>query len=321
MLRKGVTLRGIEVFEVLAQTGSVAQTATRTGLSQPAVSQQMRNLEAALGADLVDHARRPMRLTSAGQLFLRRAEAALSQLRQAQSEVTVMDLAHVEALNLGVIDDFDNDLSPRLATILAESMTGCRFKMITVGSNELAQAIGDKNLHMAISARIDGPLEGIDEYPLARDPFILVAPVGAVSEGEALLRPAHPLPFLRYEADQLIARQIEAHLALHDISLSGRFEIGSHLALMAMVARGIGWSITTPLGFMRAERLHDQLDAFALPLPSLARQISLFAGADWSGPVPRQIAQTMRRLIQTHKIAPATARLPWLADSFRLLDS
>ena len=77
----------------------------------------------------------------AGELFLRHAGVALSELRLAQSEVTVMDLAHLKELSLGIIDDFDNDLTPRLATILADSLTGCRFRMITDGSLELAAAM------------------------------------------------------------------------------------------------------------------------------------------------------------------------------------
>ena len=89
MLTKGVTLRGLEVFEALARTGSVAQAAETTGLSQPAVSQQLRNLETALGIDLVDHGKRPMRLTPAGRSFLSRTESALGELRLAQSELTV----------------------------------------------------------------------------------------------------------------------------------------------------------------------------------------------------------------------------------------
>ena len=320
MLKKGVTLRGIEVFEALAQTGSVARTAQATGLSQPAVSQQMRNLEAAMGAELIDHSRRPMRLTPAGQMFLRRAGAALSELRKAQSEVTVMDLAHLEELSLGIIDDFDGDLTPRLATILADSMTSCRFRMITAGSNELAAGIASQNLHMAISARPTDALAGVVEYPLARDPLIIVAPEGTDPNAAALLSSLTPLPFLHYASEQLIARQIAGHLNAADIQLPPRFESGSHLALMAMVARGIGWAITTPLGFMRAARFHDGMQAIALPLPDAARHISLFAGADWSGPVPRDIAATMRQLIQDHMIAPATQMLPWLGDSFYMME-
>ncbi|MFT6675128.1 MAG: DNA-binding transcriptional LysR family regulator [Sulfitobacter sp.] len=320
MLKKGVTLKGIEVFEALAHSGSVAQTASATGLSQPAVSQQMRNLETAIGAELMDHSRRPMRLTPAGQMFLRRAGAALSELRQAQSEVAVMDLAHLDELNLGVIDDFDDDLTPRLATILADSMAGCRFRMITAGSNELIRAIQDKTLHMAISARTEPALDGVVQYPLARDPFVIVTPQDATDSPESLLSGATALPFLHYASGQLIQIQINKHLQDQGITLPARFEIGSHLALMAMVARGIGWAITTPLGYMRATRFHDNLRVMPLPFADAARQISLFAGAEWSGPVPRDIAQTMQRLMQAHMIGPASARLPWLAATFHLTE-
>ena len=67
-------------------------------------------------------------------------------------------------------------------------------------------------------------------------------------------------------------------------------------------------------------RFHDGMQAIALPLPDAARHISLFAGADWSGPVPRDIAATMRQLIQDHMIAPATQMLPWLGDSFYMME-
>lgn len=320
MLKKGVTLRGIEVFEALAKSGSVAQAAQATGLSQPAVSQQMRNLETALQTELIDHSRRPMRLTPAGHVFLRRAGSALSQLRQAQSEVTVMDLAHLEELSLGIIDDFDNDLTPRLATILAESLTGCRFRMITAGSHELAKALGDKTLHMAISARIAPKMAGVTEYPLTRDPFILVAPSDNQTKAQAYLSGDSTLPFLHYANDQLIAQQINAHISALGTPPAARFEIGSHLALMAMVARGIGWTITTPLGFMRAVQFHEGMQALPLPFDDAARRIALFAGDEWSGPVPRDIARTMRQLIETHMIAPAIADLPWLEGSFTLLE-
>lgn len=320
MLNKGVTLRGLEVFEALAATGSVAQAATATGLSQPAVSQQLRNLETALATDLIDHGKRPMRLTPAGHSFLSRAEAALSQLRLAQSELTVMDLAHLSALSIGVIDDFENDLTPRLVTILADSLTRCKFTLATAPSHDILRAITDKRLHIAISASDGSMRDGVLEYPLARDPFILVAPKGMARQGE-LLASLSALPFLRYERDQLIARQIEAHLARQKLDLRDRFEIGSHLALMAMVARRQGWSVTTPLGYMRAGRFHDQVDAFPLPFAPFSRTISLYASVDWAGNVPTDVAHTMRQLIQTHMIDPVLGQLPWLAGEMRLIET
>ena len=321
MLNKGVTLRGLEVFAALARSGSVAQAAEATGLSQPAVSQQLRNLQTALGTDLVDHSRRPMRLTPAGRSFLERTESVLGELRLAQSELTVMDLTHLSQLSIGIIDDFDNDLTPRLATALADSMTQSRFQLITASSHEISAALEARELHIAVAASSGQPPDDIVEYPLVRDPFILVAPRGAVASDARIMPALHDLPFLRYARDQLISRQIETHLARHNLSFENRFEIGANPALMAMVARRIGWAITTPLGYMRAARFRDEIDAFALPFGSFSRTISLFAARDWTDDAPREIAGILRRLAQSHIIDPATAHLPWLAGQLRVLSS
>ncbi|MBU3034443.1 LysR family transcriptional regulator [Tritonibacter mobilis] len=321
MLMKGVTLRGLEVFEALAKSGSVAQAADITGLSQPAVSQQLRNLEKALGSDLVDHGRRPMVLTSAGRSFLSRTQAVLSELRLAQSELTVMDLSHLPALSMGLIDDFDNDLTPRLATILADSLTQCRFKMVTASSHDIYKAMAEKELHIGVAASTGELRSDMNEYPLVEDPFILVAPRGHVTDPDDVGNQLNHLPLLRYARDQLISQQIESHLTRHKMEFDDRFEIGSHLALMAMVARRIGWAITTPLGYMRAARFHEEIDAFALPFAGFSRRISLFAQSDWPDTVPLEVAGTVRRLTQSQIIAPAINRLPWLAGQLRVLES
>lgn len=312
MVMKGLTLRGLEVFEALARTGSVAQAAQITGLSQPSVSQQLRNLENALGTDLVDHGRRPMRLTPAGRSFLARTEAILAELQMAQSELTVMDLGHLTTLSIGLIDDFDNDLTPRLATLLADSLTRSNFKLITLPSLDLFAELEAQRLHLAVSAHSGEVLEGVVEYPLVQDPFILVTPKGA----EDAVR---TLPFLRYAREQLISRQIEAHLARQKLAFEERFEIGSHLALMAMVARGLGWAITTPLGYMRAARFHGGLDAHPSPFGEFSRMISLFTRTDWSDQVPQDVAGMMRRLMRSQIVDPALTQLPWLSERLKVM--
>lgn len=320
MLAKGVTLRGLEVFEALAKSGSVAQAAEATGLSQPAVSQQLRNLEKALGGDLVDHGKRPMRLTPAGQGFLTRTESALGELRLAQSELTTMDLSHLSTLSIGLIDDFDSEVTPRLATILADSLENSRFKLVTASSHEISAALAAGELQIAVAASSDKASDTIREIPLARDPFLIVAPHGYVRSPDRLLDELSALPFLRYASEQLIARQIEDHLARLGLHLEERFEIGSNPALMAMVGRGIGWAITTPLGYLRALRVLDHVDAFELPFEPFARQISLFTGSDWASGVPDDVALALKRLLQSHFVEPGIARLPWLAGQLEIID-
>ncbi len=124
---------------------------------------------------------------------------------------------------------------------------------------------------------------------------------------------------LRYGQEQLIGRQIETELIRANLNVPQRFEIGSNPSLMAMVSRGIGWAIPTPLGYLRAARFHDQVDAHPLPFSPFNRQISLLASGDWADTVPRDVAQTMRGLIQAHMVTPAVERLPWLEGEFRIL--
>ena len=125
---------------------------------------------------------------------------------------------------------------------------------------------------------------------------------------------------LRYGQEQLIGRQIEAHLKRSGLDVPQRFEIGSNPSLIAMVSRGIGWAITTPLGYLRAARFHEQVSAHPLPIPPFSRTISLLAGGDWADTVPRDVAQTMRSLIHTHMISPATERFPWFEGEFRVIE-
>ena len=315
-LPKGLTLRGLEVFETLARTGSVAETAERLGLSAPAVSQQLRNLSQTLGADLIDHSRRPMVLTAAGRLFLERAEVALQALRAGQRGLAMLDLADLSALSLGVIEDFENEVTPRLATDLAEAMTHCAFRLVTGASHALHAQIARRELDIAICAAGSPAPAGSFSHPLIEDPYILAVPKGVdVSGGLAGLR---GLTFLRRDPDQVMGQQIERYLAGTGLNLPNRFEMDSNQSISALVAGGTGWTITTPLSLLRAGRFAGGIDAHPLPGRPMSRRIVLYATGDWTGPIPAQIAARARDLIEDHFAAPARERMPWLADGFRV---
>lgn len=315
-LPKGLTLRGLEVFETLARTGSVAETADRLGLSAPAVSQQLRNLSLTLGVDLIDHSRRPMVLTAAGRLFLERAEVALQALRAGQRGLAMLDLADLSGLSLGVIEDFENEVTPQLATDLAEAMTHCAFRLVTGASHALHAQIGRRELDIAICAAGSPDPAGILIHPLIDDPYVLAVPKGTdVTGGLAALR---GLTFLRRDPEQVMGQQIERYLAATGLTLPNRFEMDSNQSISALVAGGTGWTITTPLSLLRAGRFAGGIDAHPLPGTPVSRRIVLYATGDWTGPIPAQIAARARDLIEDHFAIAGRERMPWLADSFRV---
>lgn len=74
-------LRHLEVFHEVARHGSVSRAAEALALTQPAVTRTLRDLEATVGAALVERDGRGIRLTAQGELFLRHAGASLAAVR------------------------------------------------------------------------------------------------------------------------------------------------------------------------------------------------------------------------------------------------
>lgn len=318
MPRTNLSLKWLEVFQLAASLGSVQAIAQEAGLSTSTVSHHLRSLEDQLGVNLLDHSHRPMVLTPAGSVFLKYIEEAISLIRKAQAEVTSGNIHEARLLRLGLIEDLDSEIGPELAVYLATGMPGCDFTHNTRPSHEILDLLRKRRIDIGIASRPpDGPPD-LQETPFLRDPFVLAVPSNSALSPEDCLAGTGKLPFLRYSSAQIISRQIEAQLRRLKISLPHRFEIESNQTMMAMIAAGGGWAVTTPLGFMRAKRFHSQVTLHRFPEKGFARYISMFATPECAD-IPQQVVlKAMQSLIQKRALKPALDMMPWLDGAFCL---
>jgi hypothetical protein len=86
-----------------------------------------------------------------------------------------------------------------------------------------------------------------------------------------------------------------------------------------MVAAGAGWTILTPLGYLRAQRFRDEVELHPLPVPPLSRRISLTARAGVLRDMPGRLASRLRPLLSELTVGPATTRMPWLEGALKVL--
>ena len=110
----------LSAFEAAARTGSVTAAARELQLTQSAVSRQIRLLEEQLGADLFLRERQTIRLTLAGESYVREIREALKRISTASLNLR----ANPEggSLNLAILPTFGTRwLAPRLASFLAEN--------------------------------------------------------------------------------------------------------------------------------------------------------------------------------------------------------
>ena len=318
MSQTKITLWGIEVFVATAEEASITAAARRLGSSAATVSQQLSNLESAVGASLMDRSARPVTLTPAGAMFLRRANIILNEAEQAQADLKLADLSRMTRFRLGMIEDFDADVTPALLAEMAAELENCRFLLETGASHRLADLLESRAVDVIVAADMGQGKDKLENHSLMIEPFIAVVPRGAIKDGDTATQ-LRNMPLIHYTTRQYMGRMIADHLAQQSLNLNRRFELDSYHAIMAMVAQGAGWTITTPLGWMRAERFRAQVDVVPLPFEPLSRSISLTARPDVLGDMPADIAGRLRPQLQTMVIDPAVQALPWLSGDMRLL--
>ena len=315
-----ITLWAIEIFVAAVEEGTISLAAKRLNASPSSVSQQLTNLEAALGVLLLNRSSRPMELTSAGALFLRRAETILAEVTQAKAELAVFNYSQMIRLRLGMIDDFDADVTPALMAGLSKKLTGCQFLLESGPSYHLASDLESRHMDVIVAADLDITADWMEVHPILTEPFIIAVPKGKVDPSKDVMSQLLNLPFIRYSSRQMMGRQIEAHLSRQRINLPNKFEFDSYHAILCMVAAGSGWTMTTSLGYMRARRFHEDVDIFPLPFKELSRSISLIARKDVLDTIPYDIAQQMLPLVRSMLVDPCIERFPWMEGKLFVLE-
>lgn len=313
-----ITLWGIEVFVATAEEGSISAAARRLGASPSAVSQQLTNLESAIGATLLQRNARPVVLTPAGELFRRRASSILNEAAQARAELAMADMSALTRFRLGMIEDFEADVTPRLLTSLAADLRGCQFLLETGASHYLHDQLDARALDVIVAADMGDEADWMEVHPLLTEGFVVAAPKGVINPAKDVLRQLKALPLVQYTTRHYMGRLIASHLARQNLTLAHRFELDSYHAILALVAQGAGWTILTPLALMRARRFQAALDVMDLPFAPLSRSISLTARKGILQGMPEQVAAKLKPVLQEVIVGPAIAAHPFMVERLKL---
>ena len=314
-----ITLWGIEVFMAAADERSISAAARRLGASPSTISQQLTNLETAIGATLLERSARPIRLTRAGEIMHRRAQTILNEAAQARAEMAMQDLSVLTRFRLGMIEDFEADVTPQLLTHMAGQLKTCQFLLETGASHTLYDLLDARALDVIVAAELGGQADWTEVHPLLREGFVVAAPKGQIDPNSDLLTQLKTLPLIQYTQRHYMGRMLTAHLARQNLSIPFRFEIDSYHAILALVGQGTGWSILTPLALRRARRFSDQIDVFPLPGAPLSRTISLTARKGILQDMPAEVAATLKPILQSAMVDPAIERHPFMAEDLTVL--
>jgi DNA-binding transcriptional LysR family regulator len=237
-----VELRQLVYFEAVVRHGGFSRAADQLRIAQPAVSAQVRRLEAELGTTLLERTTRRVTLTHAGQLFLVRARAVLDQLEQARVDLDQLASVLRGHLRIGATQGLASLDLPRLLAGFHRRYAGVTLALRTGLIGALLGELEAGELDVVLGPIHDDLPAGFVAERLAAEEIVLVAPPDWPAPGGATVS----LERLRDEPFVCLA----AGSGLHTILLAAagaagfeprvRFETYSPASIRELVAAGLG---------------------------------------------------------------------------------
>ena len=165
----------LRYFVVAAEEGNVTRAAERLGISQPALSQQLRRLERDLQAVLLERSKRGVTPTLAGQAFLPYAQRVLRELREARvvmSEVEGLERGH---LTIGTVQSVNINLMPRVVAEFGKRYPGVSINIRELASDRIEPQLARGEFDVGIGFLWEHQPDFVTE-PLFREELMLVVP-------------------------------------------------------------------------------------------------------------------------------------------------
>ena len=143
-------IRHLRYFLAVAEAGSFSRAADRLGISQPSVSQQMRDLEAGLRVPLFQRRGKRILLTPRGLIFQEHARALLHQLENFLQELNSEPGELRGELRLGVIPVLNVPLVPQLLGAFVADHPAISVTVEEISSTEIETAVEEGRMDVGL---------------------------------------------------------------------------------------------------------------------------------------------------------------------------
>jgi len=176
MVHDPLEIRHLRYFLAVAEAGSFSRAADRLGLSQPNISQQMRDLETALRVDLFQRRGKRILLTSAGHIFEEHARSILRHVETLLQELSTEPGQMRGALHVGVVPILNVALMPPLLGLFVAEHPAVSLTVEEISSTEIETAIEEGRMDVGLGF-LTRHSPRLRYERLCNDQFALIVPV------------------------------------------------------------------------------------------------------------------------------------------------
>ncbi len=294
----------LKVFRVVADTRNYRRAADELHLSQPAVTAQIKSLEANLGIALLDRIGRDISLTPAGNTLLQYVRHIEAISNEAVAALAAYGGQEGMDLNIGASHTLAVHFLPRFLPSLQSEWPKLRLHITAGSTNEILQALSLRQIHLGLiespAFRPDMKIEAFGEDELAlivrsdhRWAKRSVVKAADLVQESILLR----------EVGSGMRRFVEEYLEGNGIlrsQLRTSIDISSNEGIIAAVEAGLGVGFVPSMALVKILKM-SCIRTVPLDNGPIKRELSI---ALLHGPEPRGPAAQLLELIRASRLAP-----------------
>ena len=238
-------LRQLRSFAALAEEQHFGRAATRLHIAQPALSQQIKQLECELGVALVDRTTRRVELTGAGRRFADHARTVLASVDRASADMALVASGHAGRVSVGFIGTATYDLLPVAAREVRDVLPGVELELHgELLSPALLEGLTDGTYDLVVIRPDSVVRPGVDVRGLRTERLVAVLPDRHPLAGRRRIDLAQLAgdPFVMHPSGHRssIHEHVVAACAAAGFRPRTAMEVGETATLVVFVAAGLG---------------------------------------------------------------------------------
>ncbi len=270
-----ITLKQMRYVIAVEKAGHFGRAAALCNVTQPALSQQIGQLEIMCGAPIFERSQKPVRPTPFGREFIIRAKQIISQNKSLEEFAFSHSGRPFSPIRFGLIPTIAPYLLPEIFPPLLKKFPDPGFEIMEGQTEKLQNMLNAGDLDIALIATMP-PKNGItlDSIKLFDDPFVLAA-----SHKTKIRQPVHlsELPkekLLLLDEGHCFRDQMIEACNLENEQKTGSFSATSLTTIMAFVANDQGLTLL-PAMSIKKEANDPRVKLFKLAPPVATRTLSL----------------------------------------------
>ncbi|MBP0597260.1 LysR family transcriptional regulator [Herbaspirillum sp. LeCh32-8] len=291
-------LRQLLYLSRIIESGSLSRASQLLHIAQPALSQQVNQLEDELGVKLLERSVRGVAATAAGLAVYQQAKLILKQVEATRTIAAQASHGPAGTVTIGLPWSLTTLIGVELLREVRTRLSLVRLEIVEGPSSLLLNLLGEGKLDIAVTFS-DMARSGLSMHAVAREPLFLVGPYASLKDKDSMtLENAAALPMILMSSPNPVRDMLERHWLAAGLRCRVTAEINSPPLLLEAVKAGFGYSIV-PLAGLEGALRNKEIDAVALAGCDLQRTVyvgtsRLFA----QSPAIEQVAVTLRDVMR-----------------------